>query len=121
MADRAREAVLYLWERLTAASGREVVYSRGATSITMTALKGSVLLKLSDPAGGARTLRTQDDYVILASALGELGEPEEQDRVQDAGEGKDYLCLPPGGEEAAWKYTDATHALIRLHTKEVPS
>lgn len=120
MADRQTEAVTYLWERLAEYAGRPVVYSRGATSLEITALKGSVLLQLSDPMGGARMLRTKDDYAVLSSSLGELGEPEEGDRVQDTGEGKAYEVLPPGSGEAAWKYTDGTHVIAWLHTKEVP-
>lgn len=121
MADRMRDAVLSLWADQVAAGGRDITISRGATSVSLTAVKGSVLLKLSDPVAGTRMLRTQDDYLVLASDLGELGEPEEGDLIQDAQEGKAYSVLPPGKGEAAWRYTDGTHVLARLHTKEAAS
>jgi hypothetical protein len=119
--DRQTQAVLALWARQVAAGGRDVV---GATSVgPIKAVKGGVLLKLSDPQGGVRMLRTQDDYLLLASDLAELGEPEEADRVQDLKEGRDYEVRPPDdpAQEAAWRYTDSTHALIRLHTRGAAS
>src|SRR5262245_34398571 len=119
MVTRLATAVTNLWDRLVSAGGRTIVYSRGATSLTLTAIKGSVLLHLSDGMGGTRILRTQDDYIVRAGDLAGLDPPEPAlaDCIQDQAELRNYAPLPPGPGEAHWRYTDSTRVLMRIHTR----
>lgn len=100
------------------AGGRTVAYTRGATSVTITAVLGRTLFA-SNEEGGPRVEFGDRDYLVNVAALAALGfgEPRVGDRVTDAG--LTFEVQTPDVGEPAWRYSDPGRTDYRLHTKQV--
>lgn len=122
MADRLANAMAWLARKRQEADGAEVTYRRGAQSVTLTAIRGQSLLRISDRFGNSRVERTQSDFLVLASDL-ELGgtatTPQRGDTIEDTINGKalTYKVLPPGEGEPCWRWSDEARTGYRIHTK----
>ena len=98
------------------AAGVTVTYTRGGTTVTVSAMQGrTVFASIQD--GGPKIEFGDRDYLILATDLVLFGEPAIGDRVVDTGEV--YEVLTPGTGEPAWRWSDPAHAMYRIHTKQV--
>ena len=110
---RARD---WLTPTVQRAAGVEVTYARGGTTLTVTALQGRTVFA-SQQEGGPRIEFGDRDYLIPATALTVLGDPQIGDRVTDGGEV--YEVLTPGTGEPSWRWSDPAHSTYRIHTKRV--
>lgn len=122
MGDLLSEGLAWLTEELLAHASRPVVYQRGTDTVTVNAVVGRTLLKLSDDYGGVTMQWTDRDFLIAAEdlVLGEKTLPQRGDQIRETREGKTlvYEVLAPGSEPE-WRWSDPNHMLLRIHTKQV--
>lgn len=118
-------AAAFINGKLGTAAGLEVTYSRGATNIDIAAADGLVWagearFAVNDQ-GGARIVHGERVYMILADALGVLGEPEEGDRVYETVGGEDctFEVAQPGTGDPAVRWSDPARTRWRVYTKRV--
>lgn len=122
MGDRMANAMAWLARKRQEADGVSVIYRRGAQSVTLTAVPGQSILRLSDRYGNSRVERTQTDYMVLAADL-ELGgsatEPQRGDTIEQTlgGVTLTLKVLPPGEGEPCWRWCDENRTAYRIHTK----
>jgi len=100
--------------------GESVTYTRGAYSLTLTAVRGSTGWDRSAPYGGVRIGDRSTDWIIEAADLvdsngGEI-KPQRQDEI--AVGGVTYRVMPYGPDNQLWMYHDRNRRYIRVHTKE---
>lgn len=116
---RGRAALI---RRQKVAAGVEVTYVRGAVQIEgLTAWVGRTRFAQSAPLpGGASLIWGDRDYLIAVGDL-TLGEPAEGDRIEETIEGVAcvFECMVPDTGEPAWRYSDSSRTLYRLHMKQV--
>lgn len=102
--------------------GVSVVYSRGVSSVTATAIPSVVDYEAFDVDDGAlTTIATKRQYLIAASALdslaaaGEVFEPRRNDTIAETINGEDcvFRIGPIGGKPAAELQVDGAHWLVR--------
>lgn len=101
------------------AAGVSVVYSRGETSLSITAIPGRTVFS-SNQDGGARIEFGDRDYLIVASDL-TYGEPALGDRIAETIDGTSttFEVVTPNTGEPAWRWSDPAHTRWRIHTKQV--
>jgi hypothetical protein len=110
---------------LGTAGGVSVTYTRGATTVTILDTDGAAWVGrtafASTQQGAARVEWGDRDYLILASALAALGEPQVGDRVAETVEGVELVfeVKTPRTGEPAWRYSDPTRTVYRVHAKRV--
>lgn len=104
---------------LKASAGVTVTYTQGATSGTLTAVVTQDRLRISDGAGGSFLLHTDASFLVGVDDLAGVGvdEPAEGDTVAHGGDTYEVMPLPGG--ESAWRYTDSTRTIWRIHTKRI--
>lgn len=104
-------------------ASREVVYQRGASTLTVQATVGRTLLKLDDGYGGVLLQWTDRDFLIRAEDLVISGQtilPQRGDTIHEVQSGVTYTyeVLAPG-KEPVWKWSDLYRSLLRIHTKQI--
>ena len=100
--------------------GESVTYTRGAYSLTLTAVRGSTGWDRSAPYGGVRIGDRSTDWIVEAADLvdsngGEI-KPQRQDEI--AVGGVTYRVMPYGPDNQLWMYHDRDRRYVRIHTKE---
>lgn len=100
--------------------GESVTYTRGAYSLTLTAVRGSTGWDRSAPYGGVRIGDRSTDWIVEAADLvdsngGEI-KPQRQDEI--AVGGVTFRVMPYGPDNQLWMYHDRDRRYIRIHTKE---
>jgi len=100
--------------------GESVTFSRGAYSLTMTAVRGSTGWDRSAPYGGVRIGDRSTDWIIEAADLvdsnGDEIKPQRQDEI--AVGGVTFRVMPYGPDNQLWMFHDRDRKYIRIHTKE---
>jgi len=98
---------------------RTVVYSRAGDSTEVLATVGRTTFDVSDEYGIAQHWESRD-YLVLAADLAGFGLPQRGDRITETVSGQTlvYEVLAPGGE-TPWRWSDAYHRTLRIHTKQV--
>jgi hypothetical protein len=100
--------------------GESVTYTRGAYSLTLTAVRGSTGWDRSAPYGGVRIGDRSTDWIIEAADLvdsnGSEIKPQRQDEI--AVGGVTYRVMPYGPDNQLWMFHDRDRRYIRIHTKE---
>lgn len=100
--------------------GESVTYTRGAYSLTLTAVRGSTGWDRSAPYGGVRIGDRSTDWIVEAADLvdssGDEIKPQRQDEI--AVGGVTYRVMPYGPDNQLWMYHDRDRRYIRIHTKE---
>lgn len=99
-------------------AGGDVVYTRGAYSVTIAATFGSTEFQV-DTGDGVRIEHSDRDFIVTASALilnSVVALPAKGDTVTVGGE--TYEVLAPGGAQV-YRRCDPAGTLIRIHTKRV--
>lgn len=119
MSNRMREAQARLIDRLAGRGGKEVVYSDGTHSVTLTALAGSTLLKLQDQYGVVVMQRTDRDFLFARGDLvlgGVAAKPERGHTIAETvgGVTRTYEVGGPEGEPAY--RLDPERTAYRVHT-----
>ena len=100
--------------------GESVTYTRGAYSLTLTAVRGSTGWDRSAPYGGVRIGDRSTDWIVEAADLvdsnGDEIKPQRQDEI--AVGGVTFRVMPYGPDNQLWMYHDRDRRYIRIHTKE---
>jgi hypothetical protein len=129
MPNRVQQSVARLAARLQSRAGVSVTYTRDAgtpqeQSVQVTAITGGERQPITEPqARATRVDRLERDFLIRSSELllgGASVVPAEGDRITETIDG--VVCVFESIKtptEPAWRYTDATRAMIRIHTKQV--
>jgi hypothetical protein len=119
----ARQAVEWLSEKL-ADRAVTVSYSRGETSITVSASIGASRYEQTDEAGFV-TESAATDFIVAAVELligpgGAAGEPRLGDRISvaEAGVTRLYEVLELPGQ-GCWRRADPHGVLLRVHARQI--
>lgn len=100
--------------------GESVTFTRGAYSLTLTAVRGSTGWDRSAPYGGVRIGDRSTDWIIEAADLvdsnGDEIKPQRQDEI--AVGNVTFRVMPYGPDNQLWMYHDRDRKYIRVHTKE---
>ncbi len=115
----------WLNRMLGTAGGVAISYTRGATTITITAASGDATVgreqaRVDQGQGFAREWFDRD-YLIRVEALADLGEPQAGDLIAEMVNGnvRKYKVLRPDAGEKPWRFSDTEETCYRLHTKRV--
>lgn len=121
MANLRQRGQAALNRRKLISDGVAVTYTRGATTLTLTAWADTTRANRLASAGvpGATTEWTDRDYLIPVAAL-TLGEPAIGDRITEPGIGT-FEVQPSDNGEPAVRHSDVGQTLWRVHTKPVGS
>ncbi|MFO0806674.1 MAG: hypothetical protein U0791_26510 [Gemmataceae bacterium] len=115
----------WLNSMLGKAYGLSAAYARGAVTLTLSEDDGSITAGDNQfremRNGGPRAVWGERTYLIVASALGELGEPQEGDRITEivGGESCVFEVAPGGNGEPAARWSDVERTVWRVNTKRV--
>ena len=99
--------------------GSSIVYRRGSSSITLTAMKGQSEGVAEDSNGVVRMEYSDADFILAASELilgGSVVEPQRGDRIKHAA---DTFEVFPLAKEKCFRYSDPGKTVLRIHTKLV--
>lgn len=114
------DAITASMTTVNAAAGETITYTRGLSSVEVTATRGQRQLALVDEAG-AETVFHATDFLCLASAIdfgaGQV-EPAPGDSIE--ADGITYQVADEAGAKH-FDYRDAARTLLRIHTKQVAS
>lgn len=105
-------------DRLREQAGKTVTYTRGANSVSLTAVVGQSPHEQLDDVGMPVTAQSRD-YLFKASDLvlaSVAVEPQQGDQITDSGSTYSVRSM---GSEPAWRYSDHDRTTIRIHTVEV--
>jgi hypothetical protein len=100
--------------------GESVTYTRGAYSLTLTAVRGSTAWDRSAPFNGVRVGDRSTDWILEAADLvdsnGDQIKPARQDEITV--DGVTFRVMPYGPDNQLWMFHDRDRKYIRIHTKE---
>lgn len=97
-----------------------VTYTRGTTTLTISATPGAVRQPSELVEPGVVLVTSDRDYLIAASDL-TFGEPVIGDRITETinGVSETYEVKTPGDGRKAWEWHDRDHTTYRVHTLKV--
>jgi hypothetical protein len=101
-------------------TGVDIVYHRNGREFPARAGVGRGTFAQDDGDGGVVSQFVTRDYFVAVSDLAEIGEPAEQDVIEEEIDGR--LCrfeVVSPGDEPAFRYSDAGRTQFRIHTQEV--
>ena len=107
-------ATAYLATQLTALTAVGVVYSRGATSVSINATRASTPYEASD-ADGVIHRTIARDYLIAATLFPFSDLPRDGDTIIDLDE--TYIVHSMPGSPP-YRYSDPGRSILRIHTKK---
>ena len=104
--------------QMKVAGGVSIRYTRGAKSITLTAILGNTGFAVNMD-NGPRLIWGDRDYLIAVADL-TFGEPALGDRITETvnGTAKVYEVMTPLSGDPAWRHSDHGQTMWRLHVKE---
>lgn len=122
MADLTETGASWLAGKLKNKAARTVEYRRGTTKVSLSASRGSSLLKLGDELAGVRMERTDADWIFTAADLAAGGislPPQRGDVVADTvGAVTTLYEVRPFDNQPPFRYMDPHELLLRVHTKK---
>lgn len=112
-----------LKSQLQSAAGVSVTYTRGAYSVSLTAVVGRTVFA-SNLQGAARIEFGDRDYLIEAADLilnSATVEPVKGDRITEVVNGATMVfeAMIPSTGEPCWRYSDPARTILRIHCKRV--
>ncbi len=123
MADLLKTASDWLGSMFQTHASRSVVYSRSTSTVALSATVGRTVHEVMNSLGLVIATESRDflfpaDNLVLG---GVVVEPESGDRITDTQGSVDcvYEVMPFGPGSQTFRYSDADHTYIRVHTKEV--
>ncbi len=99
--------------------GEAVIYTRGAVSLFVTAVRGETLWETSDAYDGIQVGDRSTDWLIEVSALVSSGTqwtPTRGDEITV--DGITFRPMPFGQSTQVWQYHDRQRTVFRVHCKE---
>lgn len=96
-----------------------VTFARGASSVTVQAVRGQRSWERSQPSGGVSIGDRSEDWIILAADLvisAAVVTPQRGDTIT-AGSTV-FRVMPFGTNDQLWQYHDRDRLYLRIHTKE---
>jgi hypothetical protein len=113
----------WLADQRRAFMSQTVTYQRGSDSVDVPASIGQTVFRLTDDYG-ASTRTVSTDFLISADDLmlnGSPIEPQRGDRIRATLSGITYVqeVMAPSSSEPLWRYSDASRATYRIHTKQI--
>ncbi len=112
------DAIAGLVTSLKSVGGHTVTYSRGSSSVSLTAVPTQASFEQVDEGGIVRW--EAKDFLIKASDLtfgGELIEPKKGDKIKD--ENDKVFKVLDDGNLPCFRYSDPYQTMLRVHTKQV--
>ena len=100
--------------------GESVTYTRGATTVTITATRGSSRWTSETVEGSVNVDERSEDWLIIATDLTEAGitgGPTRGDTITDENETV-FRAMPPGSAEQVWRWHDRAKTVYRIFSKE---
>lgn len=100
--------------------GESVTYTRGATTATVTATRGSSRWASEPVEGSVNVEERSEDWLIVATDLTEAGitgGPTRGDTITDEN-GTVFRAMPPGDTEQVWRWHDRGRTVYRVFSKE---
>ena len=100
--------------------GETVTYARGATTVAVTATRGSSRWTSEAVEGSVNVDERSDDWLILATDLTEAGitgGPTRGDTITDENETV-FRVMPSGSTEQVWRWHDRGRTVYRVFSKE---
>ena len=108
------EAVDWLSGEMFDNEGVSIVYSRGLTDLSITAVLGRTNWEAED-AEGTTVRADSPDFMVKATDLGALTAPADGDEITY--DGRTFGVMSPGGANP-WQWADgARRSVYRIHTK----
>lgn len=122
MADLLERASNWLQEQRRRYASRTVTYVRGGRSADVLATIGRTTFEVDD--GYGVLVRSESrDFLIQAEDLeidGQRIVPQRGDRIRDAQASAVFVYeVTAPGQEPCWRWSDAYHNTLRIHTKQV--
>lgn len=121
MSDMLQSGLSWMAGQLNDHASRMVTYVRGnLENAEVPATLGQSEFPKESQQGLTTQERTQD-FLIKTSKLtldNQAILPEPGDRIVVTGLGTFEVCSP-GGNEPDWRYSDAHHLILRIHTREI--
>ena len=102
--------------------GFDVLYSRGATSVSLiNVIKGETKVPLAMQAAGFAEQQATQDIVVEAVQLAAIVEPRQGDTVTETINGfiETYEVVAGNNGARCWHWSDVGHTTIRIHTTMV--
>lgn len=93
-----------------------VTYARGETSLSVPAIKGNTLMRITDQTGASAVFNSQD-FIVRKTALGTLAPPQRGDIITDGT--AQFRVLDPSPTERCWAWSDHARTIYRIHSKQV--
>lgn len=119
-----RNGQSFLTRTLAEAAGVTVTYTRDSQgqSVSLTAWVGRTVFRQQPLPGqpGAQVIFGERDYLVPVASLilgGVAVLPARGDRITEAGVGTFEVLAP--GNEPAWRYSDQTRTVLRVHVRRV--
>lgn len=124
MSNRFKQGMDRLIARMGTFAQTTIVYHRGDSSVIITdAWIGRTAYRISDQLNGSRLEFSERDYLIPVVSLvidSQTVVPEENDWIEisypDPNESAQWELMSVN-DEKAWRYSDQTEKLFRVHTK----
>ena len=122
MGTMLQDGVAWLARQLEGAAGRDVTYTRGDESVSLSAVPAEVDIEALD-AGGMPIRAHLTDWILRADQLvlaGQPVQPEAGDRIR-AARGVRFVTyeVMSLGDLKHFEPMDPDYALLRVHTKQV--
>ena len=115
------KATTWLKSKLAIGAGITVTYTRSSTSLSITAVVGRTVFNSGIDGPGLRIEYGERDYLITASALASLGEPQLGDRITETvgGATRVFEVMQPSSGDPPWRWSDPAMIVYRIHVKQV--
>jgi len=100
--------------------GESVTYTRGATTVMVTATRGSSRWDAEQVEGAVNVEERSEDWLIIATELTEAGitgGPTRGDTITDENE-TIFRVMPPSSTEQVWRWHDRGRTVYRIFSKE---
>lgn len=107
------DAIVAAYKAARSISGVSVVYTQGATSLTLRCVPGQTQFS-AETADGYVNYSNSDDFLFLVSEL--TVTPRAGDTIVRSGVTYTVLSM---GSDAQYRYSDQEKAIIRIHTRKV--
>jgi hypothetical protein len=112
--DQLATGVAWLDAQRKAHMASAVTYTRGGTSLSITATAARTEYESGDEQG-VRVAAEMQDWIVTAADLAGLGVPVAGDQIISGARTFEVMNL---GTENCWRWTDGFSMSLRIHTKE---